>query len=185
MWLELFNRLLSLFTWVVMVAPWEQALRVRLGKHVKLLHTGMHLRVPVVDQVFRQPTRQRRCVLPPQVLTTADDVSLTLGAAIGYGIADLEKLYRSIHDAQDTIETDVAATITTYVTAHMAAECLPHILAPAVQSQLRLGRWGLSNVEVSVCSYVRAPTIRLITGNLNEGSAQWLSTSNEGDSEGG
>jgi hypothetical protein len=49
---QIIEALKGLLVWWVTVAPWERALRVRLGKRVTLLGPGVHLRIPVADRVF-------------------------------------------------------------------------------------------------------------------------------------
>lgn len=44
--------------WVV-VPPWERVVRVRLGRHAKVLGPGPHLRIPMVDQLTHVNTRLR------------------------------------------------------------------------------------------------------------------------------
>ena len=48
----------ALQMWVT-IAPWEQGLRVRLGRRVKLLGAGVHLRLPVLDVLYIQTVRTR------------------------------------------------------------------------------------------------------------------------------
>jgi len=95
--MNLFSRLIekfrSLFIWWVIITPWEQVLRVRLGKHLKLLEEGIHLKIPGIDYIFRQSTRMRVGLLPTQTLTTEDNKTLTIRGMIVYSIADLELLY--------------------------------------------------------------------------------------------
>lgn len=59
---ELFGAIFRFFRqfqiWVV-VAPWEQAVRVRLGKHLSVLNAGVHLKLPFADLVYLQSVRLR------------------------------------------------------------------------------------------------------------------------------
>ena len=56
---ELFAQLSNVLTWVVVVAPWEQALRIRWGKTATLLKGGVYLRIPFIDRIYRQSVRKR------------------------------------------------------------------------------------------------------------------------------
>ena len=56
---EILSIIGDLFTWIVIVAPWEQALRIRLGKRVKLCKAGCYLRIPFIDRIYRQSIRRR------------------------------------------------------------------------------------------------------------------------------
>ena len=72
--METFTALLKqigqIFRWWVIVAPWEQGLRVRAGKHVLLLKPGLHVRIPYIDQVFIQSSRLRIVHLAMQTVLT-------------------------------------------------------------------------------------------------------------------
>ena len=86
---QLLQQIGRMFVWLVIVAPWEQAIRVRLGRRVRLLPAGAYLVIPFIDRVYRQTIRRRLSIIPPQTLTTRDGKSVTLGSAVGYSIVDL------------------------------------------------------------------------------------------------
>ena len=39
---SLFSYISNLLTWWIVLAPWEQAVRVRLGKHITVISAGIH-----------------------------------------------------------------------------------------------------------------------------------------------
>lgn len=47
------------FIWWVVIQPWEQGIRVRLGKKRVRLEPGIHFRIPYLDAVFKQSNRLR------------------------------------------------------------------------------------------------------------------------------
>lgn len=104
------------FIFWVMVEPWEQAMRVRLGKHVKLLKPGVHFRVPYMDTVHKQSSRYRTAICPSQTLTTKDGHTVVCSFAVGYALADIQKLYNTMHSASDTITQTVASFVADQVT---------------------------------------------------------------------
>lgn len=164
--IQLFRILSQCLVWVVVVAPWEQALRVRCGKKVSLLTAGLHLRIPFIDRMYRQPVRRRVCNVAPQTLTTSDSITITISGALGYNIVDIKKLYDSIHDAQDTIDAETLAVVAKYVATHSAAECSPSDIENHVVSQLNLDKYGLGGCEFYVLNYAIVKTYRLIQGEL-------------------
>lgn len=156
----------NLFTWLVIVAPWEQALRVRLGKRVVLLNAGCYLRIPFVDRVYRQTVRQRMFVIRPQVLTTLDRKTLSMSGAIGFRITDLHMLFNTLHDALDTIESQIASTIAGYVATHPLSECDPKNIEVHVSEKISLSRFGLDGQEFRLTNYAVVRTFRFISGDL-------------------
>ncbi len=156
----------NVFTWVVIVAPWEQALRVRLGKNVSLLGAGCYLRIPFIDRVYRHTVRQRMFVVRPQVLTTGDGRTLSLSGAIGFRIADLSQLFNTLHDAMDTIESQIASSIAEYVATHSLIECEPARIEAHVSDTVKLADYGLEGQEFRLTNYAVVKTYRFISGEL-------------------
>jgi hypothetical protein len=152
----------SLQFWVT-VAPWEQALSVRLGKHVRLLQPGPHLKIPFVDQVFVQSVRLRISSSGKQTLTMADGVTtVTLSAALSYSIADIEILYRSVHHIEDTLQQMARGIIAQYVAIHEVAGCTPALIESAATERLALARYGIGDAQVIITEFAIARTYRLI-----------------------
>lgn len=148
--------------WVV-VAPWEQALRVRLGKHVRVLKAGFHLRIPVIDVVYMQSVRRRVSSIGQQTLTTADKQTVTLTAALGYAIDDVEAVYRGLHHAEDTLVQLSRQRIAQYVATHPLATCMPADLERlAGQLNLELELYGFVAPELRVTDFAVVKTYRLI-----------------------
>lgn len=165
--METFTALLKqigqIFTWWVMVAPWEQALRVRAGKHVRRLQPGVHLRVPFLDTVYVQSVRLRVAHLSIQNVMTRDRKALTTAGAIGYAVADIEQLYQRLHHAQDTL-ANLAAMAIAATAAQMDADTLtPDSLAEAATARLHFEAYGLTDVSLRVTDFAFVRTYRLIS----------------------
>jgi hypothetical protein len=168
-----------MFAWIVIVAPWEQAIRVRLGRRVQLLAAGTYLRIPFIDRVYRQSIRRRLMVVYPQTLTTRDRRAITVGAAFGYSVADLMLLYNTLHDAQDTVRTTVAARISEYVAGNDFADCTPAKLEGHVRGNIDFSVFGLANPEFYITNFAAVKTYRFITGEVPSWSlGDSLSTTN-------
>ncbi len=54
---DLFDYIAKLFTWWVIVNPWESGIRVTLGKNQRVIGPGVWLRLPVIHAVYRQNIR--------------------------------------------------------------------------------------------------------------------------------
>ena len=167
------------------VAPWEQALRVRAGKHVKLLSAGIHLKLPIVDTVYVQTVRRRVASVGRQTVTTRLGQAVTFSASVGYAIGNIETLYRTLHHAEDTIGNLVRSSIAHYIATHELRDCWPAKIEAAMLAQLDLGQYGLVDVAVFVTEFAVVRTFRLIgdAGGYMYGGA--LSTSTPHDSNSG
>ena len=162
--LDFFRQLL---TWWLIVEPWEQAIRVRFGKHVRLFGAGVYLRIPFFDIVYKQNVRRRVSSIPVQTLTTRDGKTITLHGSIGYKIVDVLKLQQTLHDAENSVQQEVLGIITRYVVNHAATDCTPEKVVAAVSASLDLSKYGLGDVDFFLAGYVSdIPTYRLIQDSL-------------------
>lgn len=167
MFTQLIRQLGNLFTWFFTVAPWEQAIRVRAGRYVKLLEKGFYFRIPFVDRVFKQSVRMRRHLISPLTVVTLDDHVITCTCSIGFYIKDLFKLFNSIESPNDTIEVEVASLVSTYIGGVASDGCKVLPLKDYVLSNLNLSQYGLEGQTFDVISFVCVKrTYRLITGDL-------------------
>jgi regulator of protease activity HflC (stomatin/prohibitin superfamily) len=165
----------EIFRWWVTIAPWESAVRVRLGNRVAVLGPGVHLRIPYVDDVFQQSVRMRIATVPTQTVTTWDNRTLTLGATIGFQIVDVLRLYQTLHHPEGTIVNMVLEAIAGEVARTPASELQPASLAHRAASELDLERFGLGAVTVRITDFAFVRTYRLIQdqrwGNYGDGDA--------------
>jgi hypothetical protein len=162
------NALSRLFTWWIVVAPWEQALRVRLGKRVDKLEAGVFLRIPFVDRIFKQSIRRRLNILRPQTLTTQDRHVVTSCGAVGYSIGNLEMLYQTMESPNDTIENEVAAIVAQYIGTHDLADCKAVEIEKSVMEKMDLSKYGLTGQEFYMTSFATSKTYRFITGDMQQ-----------------
>lgn len=160
---ELFRQVTGLFKWWISVMPWESGLRVRLGRWVKVLGPGVHLKLPMVDTAFKQSVRMRVSTLPVQTLTTRDGKTVTLSAAVGYSVRDILRLYNGLHHAEDTIGNLVLSAIGEFVHQHRAEDCSPATVQRAVAGTIELERYGLADVHVYITDFAFVRTFRLIS----------------------
>lgn len=153
----------NLLSWWFVVLPWEQAIRVRFGKHSKLFGAGLYWRIPFFDVLYIQNVRRRISTIPLQTLTTSDGKTITLNGSLGYRVTDIMKLQMSLHDADGSIQQEVLGLVTKYVVAHTVSECGSADIAAAVKKELDLTKYGLADEEFFLIGYVASvPTFRLL-----------------------
>lgn len=147
--------------WIV-IAPWEQGLRVRLGKVAAVLEAGPHLRIPFFDRILVQSVRQRTISQDGQTITTRDGKTLTLDLLVTYSIKDLAKLYLSLSNPEVTLLNQIQAVIAEEVSKRDSSEITPKVLTAAVQANLPSGDWGLGDIVVGVGTFAIVRTYRLL-----------------------
>lgn len=173
----LFRKLGQVFNWWVTVAPWERAVRVRLGKHVQVLEPGIHLRVPFTDRIYRQSIRLRTADFEGmQTVTTADGKVVSVSGVIKYRIDDILKLYDEVHHAQDTIIDMVMAEVASYFINRKQSECDPKELQETVREAVDLEQFGLGDVRINITDFAFARAIRLLNEGRRYPSGDGLST---------
>lgn len=166
--LQLFLK--GMFQWWIVIAPWEQGIRIRLGKNTKLLEPGIHLKLPVIDVAYSQPIRIRAQHIRPQTLTTKDGKAVSLSAAIQYKIDDLLLLYHSVHSPQDVIEARTQGAIAEYVSQHAMDEIKPSEIERDINRILSIADIGLEFKDTKITCFAVVRTYRLIGGELGSWS---------------
>lgn len=157
-------RFFQQFVFWVIVEPWEQALRVRLGKSVRGLPPGVHLRIPYVDTVHKQSSRYRTAVCPSQTLTTSDNHTVVCSFAVGYALADIFKLYNTLFSANETIVTTVASFVSDKVANTARADLSAVHISQQLTEQLstEFDKYGLKNVTIRLQDFAFIRAFRII-----------------------
>lgn len=178
---KLFNNVKGWLTWWVIVAPWQHALRVRLGKRVDVLKAGIHLRIPGIDIVHLQSIRMRAADLPLQTVTTKDGKAITMAGVLQYAIFDLLKLYSTLHHAEDTLVNITTAVVAQYVATHDLMDCTPAAIQAHVDANIDFAKYGIDECKCSVVDYAVVKTYRIIKDERRTSYGDSLSTTREMD----
>lgn len=164
--MEILRQLGQVFTWFVIITPWEQAIRVRWGKSAQRLDKGVYLKIPFVDRVFKQSVRRRLSVIRPQTLTTTDGHVINCAGAVGFSVGDLVQLYDTMENPNDTIECEVAGIVARFIGSRRLIDCTSPELEAYVRENLHLEKYGLVGQEFYTTSFATAKTYRFITGEM-------------------
>jgi regulator of protease activity HflC (stomatin/prohibitin superfamily) len=160
---EAVKQILSILQWWVSVSPWEAGVRVRAGRHVKSLSPGLHLRIPLLDHVFIQTVRMRVATIPTQTVTASDGRTITIGATVGYAIRDVERLYMTLHDAEDTIVNMAARAVADVVAIAGPNELFAGMVGSHATARLHLEQYGLADADIRVTDFAIVRAYRLIS----------------------
>ncbi|TAE60204.1 MAG: SPFH/Band 7/PHB domain protein [Nostocales cyanobacterium] len=83
----------------------------RLGKYHKILDSGIHFIVPLIDQiVMEDTTREQVLDIKPQNVITKDNIYLEVDGVVYWKIIDIERSFYAIDDLQQALSN---LTITT------------------------------------------------------------------------
>lgn len=168
-WLQsVLNNFTALFRWYFMVAPWEQCIRVRLGKHTKVYGPGCHFKVPFIDLLFKQGIRSRVICLPALTLTTADGKTVTCSGNLQFKVVDILQLYNSVHMPDEVLQTHTSGLLSRYITENNAARLSVEDACTYVRGNLELGKYGLQADEFMLTDFAFVRTYRLIQDHLEK-----------------
>lgn len=172
------SRLIGQVIFWATVKPWEQCIRVRAGRWVKRLKPGLHFRIPIVDEIFKQACRLRNAHVTTQTLSTADGATVVVGATIGYEIVDIERLYNSLDHGEDTVGQITAAAIAACVFASARDRATPEAISLCVTAQLagRFDSYGLALKSVCITDFAFVRAIRLVMDQRYGGYGDRLTT---------
>jgi regulator of protease activity HflC (stomatin/prohibitin superfamily) len=85
------------------IDAYEHGVVLRWGKYHRTLGPGYHWKWPVAELVVQVITCDRTMHLPAQPLTTLDDKSVSVGAAVKYSIINPEKFVTQVWDQHDVL----------------------------------------------------------------------------------
>jgi len=158
--------------WWVVIAHWEQGLRVRLGKTSKILKPGIHFRIPFIDRIYVQSIRLRTITFTGLNALTKDKKTATINAAISFSISDVQKLYNTLSTPELTLESKAAESITRY----MSSIDSTNIDIDSIISDVKMSLdedWGLTDISFSIIGFTVCETYRLISSDYRSGTGLW------------
>ena len=158
--------------WWIVIAPWEQGLRVRLGKTSKLLRPGIHFRIPFLDKIYVQNTRLRTIEESNTTATTTDGVAVTYSLAINLAVGDVSKLFQNLSSpkstlvaaAQGAISRAIASGDKTSLDANSLEQAALVVVRQVAESA------GFINVEVKITALCCIRAYRLINESYSSGA---------------
>lgn len=142
--------------------PWEQAIHVRRGKHVRLRGAGLYFRIPFIDAVYKQTTRMRMVDTPMQTISSKDGTCVTIKSTIGYKILDVRCLYNTLYHPEMTLNSMSMGFIGEFVRNNDMADITPSTIEQEVRSKIDAESYGLCGFSVKVTSFAIVKTFRLI-----------------------
>lgn len=148
--------------WAV-VLPWEQAVRVRMGKNALVWGPGFHWRIPFFDDVRLVNTRLRVGSTGLQALTTKDGKTVSACVSVGFRITDPLKALKALREPEGTCAVYAMTLVASYVIARNANEIDVEALGASVLASIQpFGAGGLQYDFVSIVDFAIVRTYRLI-----------------------
>lgn len=158
------------FQWWVVIAPWEQGLRVRLGRVAAMLKPGIHFRIPFLDRVYAQSVRLRTLIESNITSTTSDGKSITFTLAVEFRIHDIQELFNALSNPDSTIGSRAVSAATQFVSTNERVSLTPQSVGDEATKGVCIGEeWGLSDVRCTVMALSETRVYRFISADYRTG----------------
>jgi len=158
----------------VKIVPQSQNYLVeRLGKYHRTLEAGLHLVVPIFEQVRHKVDILERQLDTKRISTiTLDNVTIAIDLAILYRINDASRSIYRVQNVNQTIQTTVIGTVRSMIgkTDLDGVQSNRRELSEAIESELRLvsEEWGILLTRVEILDVdVDAETKKAMQQQLN------------------
>jgi regulator of protease activity HflC (stomatin/prohibitin superfamily) len=147
------------------VYGWQHGLMVRGGQLRRELKPGLHLRWPVLEEVYLAYATEQTIDLPTAAVTTSDGKSIAVSANIAYRVLNLKTLWSAV--------ANIERSVTNISIGHLATECTKRswedLTDRRVDVQVELARimserlapWGVEVTQVFLTDLVEARQWRL------------------------
>lgn len=150
------------------VDAFETAGVLRFGKYHRTAPPGLHWKIPFVDDPIELTTCRTTVRLPPQYLTTKDDVAVAVAAIIAYEIVDVKPYITGIFDQHDVLCDVTMGAIRKTVAEANYKDLVENPPEEKVATAVRrkANRFGFSIDSVTFTSFTKARPIMLITQSV-------------------
>lgn len=171
-WLkEIFDRLLSVFPSIFIIAPYEAGVRITFGKYCKPKAAGWYMIWPLIQRFVWMEIQTQVADLRVQSIRTKDSQDIIISGAIQYSIKDIEKAIVNVQDVDKAVETVSLGIILDYIKNKTLEECQNlELLKSEILRGLRESArgWGLKIEKVFITDLGKGRNLRLLLNNTTE-----------------
>ena len=167
----MFDKLIEIIThWWLQLTPliiirdYEEAVLLRFGKFKSVLKPGMHLKIPLFDEVIEQHVVTTTLSLDAQSLYTKDKQNIVVKGLIKYRIADVKIFLLEVFDAQDALSDMSQSIIKNIIMSMTMDECTDSELDNTLTKKVRVEarKWGVEVQQVTLTDLAPIRSFRLI-----------------------
>ena len=166
-WLrEIFERLLSIFPRILILAPYEAGIRITFGKRVTKLGAGWYIYWPLIQKIIWMEIQTQVVDLRAQSVQTKDVATIIVSGAIQYRINDVYKACVNVQDIDKSLESLALGIILEFVKNRTLVECenidnLKNEILKGIREAA--SGWGVKIEKVFMTDLGRTRNIRLLT----------------------
>jgi regulator of protease activity HflC (stomatin/prohibitin superfamily) len=156
------------------VSPWalidayEQGVVLRFGRYHRTLEAGYHWKWPLAERCIEVNTCLTTLRLPPQSVTTRDEIAVVLSAIVKYRITDPKPYVTEVWDQVDVLADVSMGEIVKRCRATEAATLFTDPPESAIASAVRrhVKRFGFEIESVTFTDLARARSLRLVADRI-------------------
>jgi regulator of protease activity HflC (stomatin/prohibitin superfamily) len=152
--------LMLLIRSVRQINQWEVGLKFSLGKYVGRMDAGLHLIVPIAQDMMRIDTRIRNRDLPKQMVITADNVTAMIDAVVYYKVVDPERAALNVENYELAVKDRAKVVLRDIVGETRLDQLLEHREEVAIKVRAAVdqfvSQWGL-HVELIALQDIQLP----------------------------
>lgn len=163
-WVEWLRQVLIQATPWFTVRPWEQGVRLWMGKNRRLLGPGFYFKVPVLHQALVFPIRLRTAIVPMQTLRSKDGRTVTISLILKYRVADLFLVLDTLHNPEATLGHIVQGSVSDLVPTLESQQVTTERIRASAKSAVDAKALGIDEFDVLVSDNadLSGRTLRLI-----------------------
>lgn len=152
---------------VVVIHAFEKAVVLRLGKVDRTLEPGWHWKIPFADSVYQVHSAITTMRLPPQTLTTSDDITVGVSAIIKYKVINPVPYTVDLWDQSDALGDVGMGAIRKAVFGVTWADLKKNPPERTVLEELRgqVNKYGFKIETVTFVDLCRVKVYRLVGDN--------------------
>lgn len=149
---------------VVIIPSYEEGVRLSFGKFKKVLHPGIHFKIPFFDEILRQHVVVTTISLPAQSLYTIDKQNFVVKGVIKYKISDVKTFLLEVYDAKDALSDMTMSIIKNIVISIPAEKCIDPELDTLLTKKARVEakKWGVEIQQVTLTDVAPIRSYRMI-----------------------
>ncbi len=149
---------------LTVIDPWEEGIRVRLGKMNKRVGSGLVWTWWFIDELFTVNVRRQVIDLNNDSIETADRVPMLFSITITYKIRDAAKIFLQVQDHEDSLEADAMTIVSAWMNKTQYEDVTIENLIAACEPDIRKSgfRWGCEVEWMGVMDLAKHRVLRLL-----------------------
>lgn len=168
--LEILDKVWTLATPLVISHPWQGGVIMRFGRYHRSIGPGYHAKWPVIEDYQLTEIALTTIRLPPQSLTTKDDVGVVVSSIVRYRIADVQRFICDVWDQKDVLADTTMGAIGKSVREHTYDELMHGNPERVILEEVRKGvnEYGFKIYAVTFTDRSKARSLRLVMPNTKD-----------------